>query len=219
MDWRSLNNYLKTKIIIIAFSALVVVITFVFRWWFFASLNEFQKWYPSTGWFLWLGKSVVEAFAFSVIVWLFILFSLKTFQWLFGKLRYTTPVFIFFTVIVLGFTLNTHPFADYSMYIKFPNWSYVFIIEDLDGNLLPVKEYTNYSESDICDLYYNYLIERDVKYGGIESREIAEQAVKAISENIVFKKQTNGFRLVRLYYRIENRQTVETRDVLYERQF
>lgn len=196
---------------------LISVMALTFQWWFWGTLNEFQSWYPSIGFFLWAVKSIVSLIAFIVVAYSFTILLFKVFRWVLDRINYTIPVFIFVAVIALGFTFNTHPFSNFPMYTAFPNWSYVFILEDMHGNILPLKEYTNYTEGDISDLYYNYMIQRKVQYGGVENKEIAEQAAKEIINSLVFNKKTDGVRFVRLYYRVENKKIIETKDVLYEK--
>lgn len=207
----------KSKIAIIILSVLILVMALNLQWWFCGKLNEFHNWYPNIGFLLWALKSIILLIAFIAATYTLCIFLFKISKWGLSKINLTIPIFIFVAVIALGFKFNTHPFSNFPMYTSFPNWSYVFTLEDMDGNVLPLKEYTNYTEGDISDLYYNYMIQRKVRYGGVESQEIAEQAAKEIINSLVLNRETKGVRLVRLYYRVENKRIVETKEVLYEK--
>jgi len=215
----------KYLFIIVAFAILFCYIFLKYPWWVLASLSEFRLWYSNTGVLLWITKSVlfligtlsvlsVAVYALRpVVIYTIIVFKNNKFQ----NIYINT---VFFIVMVIGgwYFKTEHPFCDFPMYNSFPNWSVVFAMEDINGKQLPLSTFSNYSASDIPDLYFNFMNNAHEPYGRLESNEWALKAGAEIGRKIKLKQELKGgFKLVRIYYHIKNHKIVEERTVLYER--
>lgn len=214
------------------FFSLTVLVAIVFvwslvqyQWWVLASLTEFRLWYQNTGLLLWIAKSAFVAvgfFAFLFLVFFTIkyllIYALKIFRNERFQKVYINSIFFILMVICGWYVKTEHPFCDFPMYNSFPNWSIVFMMEDMNGNQLPLSTFSNYSASDIPDLYFNFMNNAHEPYGRLESNEWALKAGAEIGRKIKLKQELKGgFRLVRVYYHIKSYKIVEERTVLYER--
>lgn len=215
----------KYFFLIVAVAILFCYIFLKYTWWLLATVNEFRLWYSNTGMLLWIIKLIfiligtlsvlyVAFYLFKyIIIYTIKIFKNKKFQNI-----YINTIF-FFVMVVGGWYFKTeHPFCDFPMYNSFPNWSVVFAIEDLNGKQLPLSVFSNYSASDIPDLYFNFMNNEKEPYGRLERKQLALKAGNEIGRKIKLKhKVKGGFRLVRIYYFIENHKIIEERTILYER--
>ncbi len=133
------SNYKTTIKLCILVISLIIYIKY--EWWWYGSLNDFKFWYTNFGLLIWGFKSLY-LIAILILV-------LETLYFLINQ----TINSLFFSIIIITFLVGEiYPFSFYPMYNNFPNFSYVFYIEDDKGKNL--KEYLLVSHAGLSHIFF-----------------------------------------------------------------
>ncbi len=114
------------------------------------------------------------AFVF-LLLCLYLFKSAKVFLLTFFSSAKTTEfvrhTFLFAIYIGLCLMVNrAHPFAKYTMFNKFSDYTYVFLLKDNTGQTIILKDYCKMDGNQIYEMY----VAEDQKYGYVYSRGIDE---------------------------------------------
>ena len=203
----------KAKIVCILLAVILIVsVVNIPFWWLKGKLGEFQEWYPMIGIGLWLIK------------WLLILGTLLAVFYLFAQIpRLAYEKASLFTLFVLlSWKIGeNHPFTRVPMYHSFPDYAYVFYLEDENQQVIPFKPVSKLHAPEVSHLYFSALRDRGIKYGkGQEDSlfvlyELGEEMYSNISWKIDPFETCASLR--RTQYQLNDGVLKVTDKILYER--
>lgn len=121
--------------------------------------------------------------------------------------------FIFISLIVKEF----HPFTKSQMYNSFPTQSHNFYITDHQNNILPIRDYFNYSSQDLA---HNFEALSNYKY---PKKELNEAQIKDIGKELfsvmlLHQKKTlpkEEIKLYRMENHLENKKIIHSKFLIF----
>jgi hypothetical protein len=131
---------------------------------------------------------------------------------------------IFYLVVSLLLSKEFHPFARFTMYNSFPNYSYAFFLKDEKGNLLPFgKSFAEQKDAgQVAHQFHAFFDYHQYNSGfGEEDTAHLKEAGKELIGRILQGENTAklDFKIVSLYrrfYHVENDSIIYRDDLLYE---
>lgn len=116
-----------------------------------------------------------------------------------------------------------HPFSLFPMYNSFPNWGYVFYVENERGEVVPfrTKFSVNKDAGNVAHNFYTYSNLHQLDYGyGVESPSHLKNAGKEMMAMIIKnepldKLDFDTLKLYRRYYFLENDDIKHKDDLMY----
>lgn len=135
-------------------------------------------------------------------------------------------IFIFYVAVSLCIGHEFHPFSTYPMYNSFPNWGYVFYLQDTKGKLLPyskvMRDARTKNAGYVGHTFYSFMERENCRYGdGHEDTACLRRAGAALMQMIWMDEDksragVDSTLLVRRFYYIQDGQMRYRDDVMYE---
>lgn len=205
---------MKSRKIIIGLGLLIsFMLLALFPWWFWGTIKEFKDWYPRIGLILWLLKLVLGGG-----VLLGTLYYVR-----FIPFKKLASVYLFFVFIISSWLIGEqHPFSRYPMYNSFPNYAYIFVLENKQNEHLPLIKYSRLNSAEISHLYFSALKKNQIlEYGmGVEDDFVDRLNIgEEMFEQIKWKETKDSLsclKLSRIFLKIESGKLLKQEKTLYE---
>lgn len=132
-------------------------------------------------------------------------------------LRYGVGLLYLILSLLIG---EFHPFSNFPMYNNFPNWSYVFYLQDENGNLFPSR-LLKIDGGQLGHLYASTAQDKNISYGnGMESKqELTLIGNSILTQVFSLHKPPKGVKkisLLRDYYFFQNQTVNKKTTLMYE---
>ena len=132
-------------------------------------------------------------------------------------------IFVGYVVISLLIGKEFYPFSRFPMYDRFPNWSYVFYMQNEHGEVLPFNRYFTLEKSagNVAHNFYIYFNSKNYPYGyGKEDPVHLQNAGESLMAMIIKNEPIEKFgfdslKLYRRFYYLDNNQIKYRDDLMY----
>lgn len=175
-----------------------------FAFYFKGSFAEYKSWFPHFFWLLYCFFKLYIPFFAGVLVFLSAELLLENRH----KIAVTKGVFFFVSYIVFSLVLpEFYPFSKYPMYSRWVKETYVFLVRDSSGNMIPMDRISSINSAHLSHVYST------LKVSGMQNDSIVGEKMFDVLKTNKFKNVSGkiGIYKMNMFFMDTNIQTNEVR--------